>query len=102
MFRGDRLKTLREKHGYTHAELADLLNIGFAQIYRFESGKGPSSDVLIRIADLFDVSADYLLGLTPDPDAYRREDNLSRQEQHVIDALRRGDKVEAVKAIVGE
>jgi transcriptional regulator with XRE-family HTH domain len=104
MLRGDRLKTLRENKGYTHQELADLLNVGSAQIWRYEVGKtAPSADVLARIAQVFDVSVDYLLNLTDEPlPPAVLEGDLSAKERNVVAALRRGENYEAIKLIVGE
>ncbi len=99
MLRGGRLKQLRERSGYTHADLSEMLNIGFSQVYRYESGKAdPSSHVLERMAKLFGVSVDYLLGLTDDP--IPDQSSLSHKEKQVIAAWRRGERFEAIKMIV--
>lgn len=101
MFRGDRLKRLRESHQYTHNELASLLDIGYAQIYRYESGKNePTAEVLARMADVFGVSADYLLGRTDStiPDF----NTLSGKEREVITAWREGDYKKAITVIASD
>jgi len=62
---GNRLRQLRKEKGLTQAELAKLLSIGESTISFYESGKRqPDYETLIRIADLFNVSVDYLLGRT--------------------------------------
>lgn len=104
MLYGDRLKSLRESRKYTHQELALLLEVGFAQIYRYEAGKNePTADVLTRIAKLFDVSIDYLVGLTdaPLPPGFAIS-TLTEKEQGVLAALRRGENYEAIKLIVND
>lgn len=64
---GNRLRQLRKAKGLTQAELAKLLSIGESTISFYESGKRqPDYETLIRIADLFNVSVDYLLGRTDD------------------------------------
>jgi len=99
MLQGDRLKALRESKGYTHHDLANLLNVGYAQIYRYEANKSdPSTYVLERAAELFGVSVDYLLGLTDDP--IPDQSSLSHKEKQVIAAWRRGERFEAIKMIV--
>ena len=101
MLRGDRLKSLREKGGYTHAELAEMLDLGYAQVYRYEAGKtDPSGEILDRIASVFGVSVDYLLGRTDDPTP--SVSNLSSKEKEVVSALRRGDYKALMKAVVGD
>jgi transcriptional regulator with XRE-family HTH domain len=103
MFSGERLKSLRELRQYTHAELAALLDVGYAQINRYESGRiTPTGDVIARIAAVFNVSTDYLLGLTDDPAPHFRVDNLSAKERAVLSAMRQGDVVEAIKVIVND
>lgn len=101
MLRGDRLKVLRESKGYTHEELAELLDLGTTQIWRYENGKtDPSGDILSRIAQVLDVTADYLLGLTDDPHPNLKIDNLTSQERKVLSAMRHGDYFEAIRVIV--
>ena len=103
MLLGDRLKQLREARQYTHAELAGLLNVGYAQIYRYEANRTvPSADILARMSHVFNVSTDYLLSLTDDPTPHFRVDNLSAKERAILRAVRDGDALEAIKVIVGD
>ena len=69
---GIRVKQLREKTGLSQAKLAKVLG-GVSQpvIARYEIGDCfPSYPVLIKIADYFNVSTDYLLGRTDNPVLY--------------------------------
>ena len=61
-----RIVALREEHDWKKTELARRLGISHSQVSRIESGETEtlSSDILIRLTEVFDVSADYLLGLT--------------------------------------
>ena len=62
----DRIKTLREVHGWTQAELARRLNMTLNGVHSWEQGLSmPSSSLLVELAKLFSVSTDYLLGLEP-------------------------------------
>ena len=63
---GIRVKQLREKTGLSQAELAKALGVvSRSVIARYETGACfPSYTVLIKIADYFKVSTDYLLGRT--------------------------------------
>lgn len=102
MLRADRFRDLRLKHEYTHEELAELLEIGTRQIARYESTETvPSAEILARIAKLFGVTSDYLLGLSEEPTPRVDEGDLSEQERKIIAALRDGDRLEAIKEIIG-
>ena len=60
-----RIKELREKKNITQLKLAVDLNLNQNTLSRYETGeREPSYDVLIKIADYFNVSIDYLLCLT--------------------------------------
>ncbi len=64
-----RLKEIR-KGRMTQGELADLLNTTQVQISLYETGKDdPSPELLEKIAEIFDVTIDYLSGKTPAKDA---------------------------------
>lgn len=63
-----RLKELRQKHKLTQSELAEILNLKPTAISNYESKRNePSFDKLIALSKYFDVSCDYLLGIS---DAY--------------------------------
>ena len=64
----DRLKKLREDRKISQRTLARETGLSPAIISRYESGeRTPTEDVIYKIARYFNVSADYLLGLTDDP-----------------------------------
>lgn len=57
------LKKLREDRGLQQKELADILNVHRGSISNWETDKRiPDKDTLIKIADYFNVSIDYLFG----------------------------------------
>ena len=67
-----RLKELRKKRGISQLKLAMDLNMNQNSISRYESGEREAGySVLIRIADYFDVSIDYLLERTDNPSINR-------------------------------
>lgn len=58
-----RIRQLREKKGYSMNQLARELNITKSRINMWENnGTIPRMDVLINIANFFNVTTDYLLG----------------------------------------
>lgn len=58
-----RLKELREHRKLTQLQLAEHLDIGRASIGNYENeDRIPDADVLIKFADFFGVTTDYLLG----------------------------------------
>lgn len=60
-----RLKKLRELRKMTQKSLADILSVGTSTVAMWETGgRHPDYEMLIRIADLFEVSVDSLLGRT--------------------------------------
>lgn len=63
MVLGTRLKMLRENMGLTQENLGKKLHVSKVSICKYETGiSEPSLDILVKIADIFDVSTDYLLG----------------------------------------
>ena len=59
---GKFIASLRKEKGLTQQKMADFLNIGLRAYQKYEQGeRSPSIDCLVDIADIFDVSLDYLL-----------------------------------------
>ena len=60
----DKIKLLRERKGLTQAELARQLGVTRSGVNAWEMGISiPSTQYIVELAQFFDVSADYLLGL---------------------------------------
>ena len=61
---GIRINELRRAHGWSQVQLAEKLNISKQTVSNWENENiQPSIEMLVRIANLFHVSSDYLLGL---------------------------------------
>ena len=59
---GERIKELRKEHGWSQGELAEHIGGDARQISRYENGRiTPSVEVLIRLAEVMNVSIDYLV-----------------------------------------
>ncbi len=67
---GQRLAELREQRGLTREELAERVGVSTSTLSRLESGQIQkfSDEMLTALAREFDVSTDFLLGLTNIPD----------------------------------
>ena len=63
---GERIADLRSVKGWNQKELAKRMELAPSQLSRIESGetKNISSDILVKLAKVFHVSTDYILGLT--------------------------------------
>lgn len=61
---GERIKRLRKNMGLTQSDLAEKLNLECAAVSKYETNRVPlTQESLIKLADIFNVSTDYLLGL---------------------------------------
>lgn len=61
----ERLKELRIERGLKLKEVAEAMNVTVRAICRYEDGtREPSVEMIIKFCKLYNVSADYLLGLT--------------------------------------
>lgn len=71
---GDKVKQLRENRKLTQHELANTLNIAQSTIGMIEGNKRPAGrKTLVKLADFFDVTVDYLLSEaeSSDEDAFK-------------------------------
>ena len=74
---GQRIRELREQRDIKQEQLAEILNINKTTLSRIERGetKTVGSDILMKLAEYFGVSIDFLVGYTcmPDPKNYSVE-----------------------------
>ena len=65
---GMRLRALREGIGLSQSKFADVIGSTQSSINRYEQGQSaPSLETLVKYADYFDVSMDYIFGRTDKP-----------------------------------
>ncbi len=65
---GTRLKELREDREIMSKDFAKIMNVEPSTVTNWEKGnRFPKEDVIIKLADYFNVSVDYLFGRTDDP-----------------------------------
>ncbi|MGN1073801.1 MAG: helix-turn-helix domain-containing protein [Eubacteriales bacterium] len=68
-----RIRELREDHDKTQTQIAEYLGMKQPQYSRYESGlRDIPTDILIRLAQYYETSTDYILGLTDNPAPPRR------------------------------
>lgn len=66
---GNKICALREARNLSKPELAKLLGVTPPAVYHMERGiRKPSIEMLIKLADLFEVSLDELTRLAAEPD----------------------------------
>lgn len=67
---GDRVRELRERDKLTQGELAARIGTSASTLSRIEKGEieSPGSDIVVKLAQVFRVSTDFLLGITDYPD----------------------------------
>ncbi len=69
------LKRLRTEYGLTQAQLATRLGISASAVGMYEQGRRePDSELLARLARMFHVSTDTLLGFRQEPQAGQEQE----------------------------
>lgn len=68
MYYTQRLKDIREYHELTQKQVAEGIGMKQEQYQRYESGKNEiKASHIIKLCKFYDLSADYILGLTEMP-----------------------------------
>jgi len=70
----ERLVELRKAQFLTQKQLAEAIGANERGIRFYEAGRLPDAEVLIKLADFFVVSIDFLVGRSDDPTIYRKDD----------------------------
>ena len=87
-----KLKTLREQNNLTQRSLAEKINVTHGAIGNWEMGKrDPDISTLVKIAEYFGVSIDYLVGHSSEPydvSTPAPSDEYTDAEKRVIAAYR--------------
>lgn len=89
----ERIKELRLARGLSQVDLADALGVTKQSVSNWENSNiQPSIDMLLRLANYFSVSTDYILGM--DDRDYIEVTGLNEQElahiRQIIDDIRKG------------
>lgn len=85
----DKLKKLRNNYGYSQKEVAKKLKISASIVSSYETGeRTPSTEVLLALSYLYNVSTDYLLGKdNTNPPVSIKDNNLSSKQITAINNL---------------
>ena len=86
-----RLKELRQKHNLSQREFAEILKVSTGTVGNWEVGmREPDFKTLIKIANFFNVSCDYLLDRfsTDDEDENKIRVSISDTEQELLSQFR--------------
>ena len=69
-----RIREMREDHDLTQNKRAEMLGMKQPQYFRYEQGyRDIPTDILIRLADIYNTSIDYLLGRTDNPSPIQKK-----------------------------
>lgn len=95
---GERLKELRKSKGWTQVQVATKMGLTDSVISFYErQERAPSPEVLIKFAELYGVSTDYLLGVEKVNDQHLDVTGLSKREitilKEFIEILRKKNTV---------
>ncbi len=83
---GLNLKELREAKGYSQSQLARKLNVSKSSISKYESNQSmPSVETLTRLALIYGVSLDYLVGVEKNKTI--SVDGLSSRQLDILNTL---------------
>lgn len=96
---GDRIKKLREENNISQLELSEVLGISQQALSKWENGKTqPDNDSLIKLANFFRVSIDYLLGISESKKVDKPYDN---ELEKVLFSKAKDLTDEEKKAVIG-
>ena len=85
MILADRIVELRKKKGWSQEELAEMIDVTRQSVSKWESGQSlPDLDKILKLADIFGVSTDYLL---KDKDTYEGQP-INREEEKAQEAAK--------------
>lgn len=97
MDKNNRFYLARIKKGLSQTEVADILGLNKTAVSKWEGNKTfPDPEVLIKVVDLYQVTADYLLGITNDSQLFD-DARVERPEVlELFDQLNVGEQERAI------
>ena len=90
-FNGRSLRKFRAEYKLSQTDVARALNMAPQSYYKYESDKVvPSVDVIMKLADTYGVSTDYLLGRSDEPRPPRFDEKTLALLRAMEDKFQRG------------
>lgn len=95
----NRIKELRKELGWDQEKLGQMLNVKRAAISKYELERVPLIDeTILMLCDIFDVSADYLLGKSENRNPYNKQ-KLPSEIQNLMNSCMDLNEEEVKKVI---
>ena len=96
-----RIKELREEKHISQKKLAEVIGTSQRNIGRWENNENePSYSQVVKLADFFGCSIDYLVGREDDFGNVPVKSNLSAQEQELLSAFNKLDVVQRETVLI--
>ena len=91
MFLGYRLRKLRKENNMSQASLGKMIGVSKVSISGYEKGiRNPSIDIFRKILDVFNISADFMMG---------RELNAVCEDDESLSVLLSSDDIKVLKKL---
>src|SRR5699024_11605694 len=82
------LKELREEKGYLQKFVADKIGVRSNTLSGYENGtRSPDPEMILKLAELYDVSTDYLLGRTSNRNSKTEDDIDEELKEHLSEVI---------------
>ena len=94
----NRLKELRERRGLTQTQLGQILDVEKSTISKYEKGSlDLSSNTISTLCEYFNVSADYLLGLSDTPISLQERFDMPTEDiEAIIEEMHKNPKIKTL------
>ena len=86
---GERIRKYRKINKFTQKQLSSQLGLTPKMISFYERNERiPPIDIIVKLSEIFSVSTDYLLGLSPEQSMPNTQNSLSIEEKKIINIYR--------------
>ena len=86
----EKIFKMRKANGLSQDELSDQMSVSRQSISKWESGQStPELDKIIKLAEIFDVTTDYLLQPSETDELIMKTSILEKQQREILDQQRK-------------